>query len=128
VSAKPVRRTPHLCHAFKCGVSIEPRKFMCPMHWRRLPAPLRAAILAAYKPGQEVTKDPSPAYLAVTSFASGLLAMADHGARAAAPYGDRARRWRQQCITWRRPDPLAGLTALRVHMPVAQQQLAGGAP
>lgn len=29
-----------------------------------LPAPVRAAIWRAYRPGQEITKDPSPAYLA----------------------------------------------------------------
>ena len=36
----------------------------CKPHWFALPKPLRDRIWTAYKPGQEITKTPSPAYLA----------------------------------------------------------------
>lgn len=35
----------------------------CRPHWFTLPKPLRDRIWATYRPGQEVTKTPSPAYL-----------------------------------------------------------------
>jgi hypothetical protein len=54
----------HLCHRPGCGTAVPPRMFACRPDWHALPRPLRGAITAAYRPGQEVTKDPSPAYLA----------------------------------------------------------------
>lgn len=36
----------------------------CRPHWFRLPKQHRDAIWAAYVPGQEITKTPSPQYIA----------------------------------------------------------------
>lgn len=36
----------------------------CKGHWFKLPRDLRARIWATYRPGQEITKTPSDAYLA----------------------------------------------------------------
>ena len=35
----------------------------CKEHWFKLPTTLRRRIWATYKPGQEITKTPSPAYV-----------------------------------------------------------------
>lgn len=53
----------HTCHAHGCSVEISPKFFMCPRHWRMVPAPLKAAIWDNYRPGQEVDKEPTVAYL-----------------------------------------------------------------
>jgi hypothetical protein len=42
---------------------VPPKLWGCRRHWFRLPARLRAKIWAAYRPGQEITKDPSPEYI-----------------------------------------------------------------
>jgi hypothetical protein len=54
----------HLCHWPGCQEPVAPRLWGCPHHWRLLPRHLRLAILAAYAPGQELTKQPSAAYVA----------------------------------------------------------------
>jgi hypothetical protein len=66
--------TAHLCHADGCRIPVPPRMFMCRGHWYSLPKPLRDAIWATYRPGQEVRKDPSPEYLAAAQAAIGYLA------------------------------------------------------
>jgi hypothetical protein len=38
--------------------------FACRQHWFLFPRALRAKLLETYSPGQEVRKNPSPAYLA----------------------------------------------------------------
>ena len=53
----------HACHATGCDVVVPPRLFMCKKHWFALPKPMRDAVWAAYRPGQEVTRDPSREYL-----------------------------------------------------------------
>ena len=37
----------------------------CKPHWFKLPAALRAKIWATYRPGQEISKTPSAAYIEV---------------------------------------------------------------
>ena len=37
----------------------------CKPHWFRLPQRLRNKVWATYRPGQEITKTPSAAYVAV---------------------------------------------------------------
>lgn len=49
--------------------------FMCKRHWYMVPKHLRDAIWANYRPGQEVTKDPSSEYLEVAMQA--IRAVAD---------------------------------------------------
>lgn len=71
----------HTCHADGCQTAVPPRMFMCKPHWYALPTPLRDWIWATYKPGQEVTKDPSREYLkaarACIDFLTWKLAAAD---------------------------------------------------
>lgn len=54
----------HTCHWPGCTIAVEPRYWGCRVHWFALPAVLRARIWSAYRPGQEITKDPSPRYMA----------------------------------------------------------------
>src|SRR5712691_8301184 len=54
----------HTCHATGCKVAVPPRQLMCLPHWRMVPEAARRAIWAAYRPGQEIRKDPSLEYLA----------------------------------------------------------------
>lgn len=56
----------HLCHARGCAAPVPPTMFMCRRHWFMVPAVLRTAVWRHYRPGQEVTKDPSRKYLEVT--------------------------------------------------------------
>jgi hypothetical protein len=56
----------HLCHAWGCQVAVPPKMFMCRRHWFALPKRMRDAIWAEYRLGQEIRKDPTAAYLAVT--------------------------------------------------------------
>jgi hypothetical protein len=58
--------TIHVCHAHGCRVEVAPISFMCPAHWHMLPVAVRAEVCAVYVLGQEVRKDPSDRYLAVT--------------------------------------------------------------
>lgn len=53
----------HKCHARGCQREIPPRLLMCLTHWRQVPKPLQAAVWRHYRKGQEITKDPSAAYL-----------------------------------------------------------------
>jgi hypothetical protein len=53
----------HKCHWPTCTVEVPPKMWGCKKHWFRLPQRIRTAIWAAYRPGQEVDKNPSEAYL-----------------------------------------------------------------
>ncbi len=53
----------HLCHHPGCTKEVEPKFWGCSRHWFRLPKRLRVAIWAAYRPGQEVDKQPSARYI-----------------------------------------------------------------
>lgn len=59
--AQPV----HTCHWPGCTRHVPPDKWGCRPHWFTLPGELRKRIWAAYVRGQEITKTPSAAYLAV---------------------------------------------------------------
>jgi hypothetical protein len=67
----------HTCHRRGCDTAVPPRMFMCPPDWSQLPRPLQGAVWAAYRPGQEITKDPSPAYLAAAHRAIEYLGEAE---------------------------------------------------
>lgn len=67
----------HTCHARGCDRAVPPKMFMCKGHWLSLPEPMRDAIWAAYRPGQEVTKTPSREYLTVARAAINWLAARD---------------------------------------------------
>ena len=102
----------HICHAHQCSVPVPPAMFMCKKHWYALRKPLRDAVWATYRPGQEVDKRPSMAYLAVQQWAIGELAFRPHdeeAARDAAPYLLTAQALRERVIAEGGPDPLEGL-------------------
>lgn len=54
---------PHTCHWPDCKMEVHPRFLMCKSHWWTLPKSLRDLIYRHYRPGQEISKNPSPAYL-----------------------------------------------------------------
>lgn len=55
----------HHCHWPGCGTQVPPKLWGCKKHWYMLPESLRNAIWREYVPGQEVSKNPSRAYVAV---------------------------------------------------------------
>lgn len=55
----------HTCHWPGCQRHVPPKMWGCAPHWFTLPKALRDRIWAAYVPGQEISKTPSEAYLAV---------------------------------------------------------------
>lgn len=65
----------HTCHATGCTVPVPPRMLMCRPHWHMVPAPIRARVWKAYRPGQETDKRPSHTYLQVA--AEAIRAVAD---------------------------------------------------
>jgi len=67
--------SPHICHALRCTAPVPPKMFMCKRHWYMVPKKLRDAIWAAYRPGQEVRKDPSREYLDVAMHAINVVAV-----------------------------------------------------
>lgn len=59
----------HTCHADMCAKAVPPHMFMCRKHWYMVPRTLRNMIWLEYVPGQEIRKDPTPAYLDITAVA-----------------------------------------------------------
>jgi hypothetical protein len=55
--------TNHTCHWPGCQKSVPPAMWGCKTHWFRLPKRLRDLIWATYRPGQEIRKTPSTAYI-----------------------------------------------------------------
>lgn len=53
----------HHCHWPGCEKQVPPAMWGCGPHWSALPSVLRRRIWDAYRPGQEITKTPSGAYL-----------------------------------------------------------------
>lgn len=64
----------HTCHAKACTTDVDPSNFMCLPHWRMLPAPMRDAIKALYRPGHEIDNEPSAEYLAIARAAVDAVA------------------------------------------------------
>ena len=64
----------HSCHAHACNVMVPPAMFMCRRHWFMVPKPLRDAIWATYRRGQETDKNPSDPYLKNASEAVKMVA------------------------------------------------------
>lgn len=71
----------HSCHAVGCEVLIAPRLLMCGFHWSRVPRLLQARIWAAYRRGQEITKDPSAEYLEAMRAAISTVAERERAGR-----------------------------------------------
>lgn len=55
----------HTCHWPGCGKEVPPAMWGCKGHWFTLPKHLRDKVWATYRRGQEITKTPSPEYIAV---------------------------------------------------------------
>lgn len=55
----------HTCHWPTCEQEVPPKMWGCRKHWFTLPQNLRSEIWRTYRPGQEITKDPSDEYTAV---------------------------------------------------------------
>lgn len=55
----------HACHWPGCDRKVPPAMWGCRQHWYKLPLALRNKVWRTYRPGQEVSKDPSADYLAV---------------------------------------------------------------
>lgn len=53
----------HECHWTTCRVNVPPRLWGCKKHWRMLPRHLQREIWRHYRPGQEIDKRPSAAYI-----------------------------------------------------------------
>ena len=53
----------HDCHWPGCTKQVKPALWGCPQHWFTLPPSIRSAIWSAYRPGQEIYKNPSEQYL-----------------------------------------------------------------
>ena len=53
----------HHCHAHGCKTEVQPKMLMCAKHWRMVAPALQKRIRATYRPGQEIDKNPSRAYL-----------------------------------------------------------------
>ncbi|MDR6887834.1 MULTISPECIES: zinc-finger-containing protein [Variovorax] len=60
--AAPAHR--HTCHWPGCSRAVPPAMWGCSPHWFTLPKALRDDIWRTYRPGQEITKTPSEAYVA----------------------------------------------------------------
>lgn len=55
----------HHCHWPGCERKVPPAMWGCKTHWFKLPMRLRNRVWRTYRPGQEITKDPSAEYLTV---------------------------------------------------------------
>lgn len=55
----------HACHWPGCNKSVPAARWGCRAHWYMLPQHLRTRIWRAYRPGQEISKQPSQAYIEV---------------------------------------------------------------
>lgn len=53
----------HKCHWPSCDIEVPPRMWGCRAHWFKLPKQIRNRIWATYRPGQEIDKNPSSAYV-----------------------------------------------------------------
>lgn len=53
----------HHCHWPGCDREVPPKMWGCLPHWRKLPKRLRDKIWRNYRPGQEIDKQPSTAYI-----------------------------------------------------------------
>lgn len=53
----------HTCHAEGCTRIVPPALLMCGRHWKQVPRDLQRDVWRTYRPGQEITKNPSAEYL-----------------------------------------------------------------
>ena len=75
----------HTCHWPGCQKDVPPSRWGCSSHWYKLPKDIRDRIWRAYIPGQEITKTPSEAYLAVAREAEAFARGYELERRASSP-------------------------------------------
>jgi hypothetical protein len=93
VKAQPIEEgEAHTCHWPGCNAVVPPAMWGCKPHWFALPPLLRAKIWAAYRPGQEVSKDPSRYYLAVAQEAQDWIRQREEERAATARANDKKTR------------------------------------
>jgi len=66
--------TRHFCHWPGCPIEVPPKLWGCRRHWFMLPGEIRAWIWKTYRPGQEITKDPSVEYCEAAAAAQNWIA------------------------------------------------------
>lgn len=76
----------HTCHWTDCQREVPPAMWGCRQHWFTLPKSLRDRIWATYRPGQEITKTPSAAYIEAAQAVQAWIR--DSGVIAKAPSPD----------------------------------------
>jgi hypothetical protein len=69
----------HTCHWPGCKIEVPPKLWGCSRHWFMLPKYLRDKIWKTYRPGQEITKDPSPEYIAAAREVQHWIVRDDRG-------------------------------------------------
>lgn len=77
----------HYCHVKGCQKRVAPKFLMCAPHWRLVPQGLQRAVWRLYRPGQEITKDPTPEYLEAARAACAYVENLFRNARHAPPMG-----------------------------------------
>lgn len=65
----------HHCHAVDCKEVVPPKLHMCLKHWKMVPKAVQDLIWAHYRPGQEIDKKPTVAYLAVAFVSISCVAL-----------------------------------------------------
>lgn len=70
----------HACHAIRCDREVPPKLLMCASHWRMVPKRLQRLIWKHYRPGQEIDKRPTRAYLDVMDEAIDAVFVKEYGA------------------------------------------------
>lgn len=68
----------HHCHWPNCNKQVPPAMWGCSAHWFKLPTMLRNKIWATYRPGQEITKTPSEAYMKAVYEVQDWIKLNDH--------------------------------------------------
>lgn len=53
----------HTCHFPGCKKAVPPKMWGCKYHWFLIPPEMRSKLWGAYRPGQEIDKNPSEAYI-----------------------------------------------------------------
>lgn len=77
----------HYCHVKGCQKQVAPKFLMCAPHWRLVPQALKRDVWRLYRPGQEVTKDPTREYLEAAEAACKYVENLFRKHKQAAPMG-----------------------------------------
>lgn len=75
----------HHCHAEACRTTVPPRMLMCATHWRMVPKKDRDLVWTLYRPGQEISKDPTMEYLAHVMYCIDVVAKKEGRRKVPAP-------------------------------------------